>query len=86
MSKKPYNASEKFSQPVEFITLVSSVSDMEEEPILSDVATRILLEIVNDDEHPENDTPVEADARRRYRADVERIKANGDIVETEFEW
>ena len=83
MSKKRYSATEKFSQPIEFITLVSRAGG---EPLTSSAATRILLEIINEDEYPENDTPVEADARRRYRADVEQIEANGDIVETEFEW
>jgi hypothetical protein len=81
MSKKRYSATEKFSQPIEFITLVSRAGG---EPLTSSAATRILLEIINEDEYPENDTPVEADARRRYRARNPSREDIDMIVEAEF--
>jgi len=81
MSKKRYSATEKFSQPIEFITLVSRAGG---EPLTSSAAMRILLEIVNKDESPENDTPVESDARRRYRIRNPSREDIGIIVATEF--
>lgn len=51
----------------------------------SDSATRILLEIVNGDEHPERDTPEEARLRVRLRAAVRKIKAAGGIVDVPFD-
>lgn len=46
-----------------------------------DPATRILLEVTNGDEHPETDTPEQADYRERVRKDVEHIKRRGGVVD-----
>jgi hypothetical protein len=98
MSKKAYSAADKFSQPIESIKLISSVTGGG--PLTIDSATRILLEIIaeserlaqdNEDEFPVayatgylNDTPVEADARRRYRSRNPSMEDIDMIIEAEF--
>jgi hypothetical protein len=77
---------ERFWQDLDDIVLVDVEPVFVGEPITSSTATRILLEIVNGDEHPETDTPVEADARRRYRENVREIRAKGGVVDVASEW
>ena len=72
---------ERFLQDLDDIFLAGVAPVFVGEPITSSTATRILLEIENGDEHPETDTPAEADARRRYRDNVRDIRAQGGIVD-----
>lgn len=77
---------ERFLQELDDIVLVGVAPVFIGEPITSSTATRILLEIVNGDEHSETDTPAEADARRRYRDNVRDIRAKGGVVDIASEW